>query len=139
MKPAHPGQTLLNFLEPCGITQNALARRMGVPPRRINEIVLGKRSITADTAIGLAEVLGTTELFWMRLQADYDLAVARSRRPPRPPVPDWDSFSDYYDEWDALSDRAREHNMEAQQLAMDAERLVMTRDVTVDISTRRKK
>jgi addiction module HigA family antidote len=60
-----------------GISQNALARAAGVPPRRINEIVLGKRSISADTAVRLAAVLGTSERFWLGLQADYDLEEAR--------------------------------------------------------------
>ena len=73
----HPGEVLLTeFLEPLGISQNALARAAGVPPRRINEIVLGKRSITADTAVRLAAVLGTSERFWLGLQADYDLEEA---------------------------------------------------------------
>ncbi|PPT96024.1 addiction module antidote protein, HigA family [Xanthomonas arboricola pv. arracaciae] len=70
----HPGEILLEeFLEPMGISQNALARATGVPPRRINEIVLGKRGITADTAVRLAAALGTTERFWLSLQADYEL------------------------------------------------------------------
>ncbi len=73
----HPGEVLLaEFLEPLGISQNALARAAGVPPRRINEIVLGKRSITADTAVRLAAALGTSERFWLGLQADYDLEEA---------------------------------------------------------------
>ena len=73
----HPGEVLLEeFLIPMGISQNALARDMDVPPRRINEIVLGKRGITADTAIRLARRLGTSEKFWMGLQADYDLEEA---------------------------------------------------------------
>jgi addiction module HigA family antidote len=80
MKPLpniHPGEILLaEFLEPLGISQNALARAAGVPPRRINEIVLGKRSITADTAVRLAAALGTSERFWLGLQADYDLEQA---------------------------------------------------------------
>ncbi|WP_355582301.1 HigA family addiction module antitoxin [Xanthomonas cannabis] len=59
-----------------GISQNALARATGVPPRRINEIVLGKRGITADTAVRLAAALGTTERFWLGLQADYELEQA---------------------------------------------------------------
>jgi addiction module HigA family antidote len=59
------------------ISQNALARAIGVPPRRINEIVLGKRAITADTALRLARTFGTSESFWMGLQADYDLEEAR--------------------------------------------------------------
>ena len=74
----HPGDVLLKeFLEPLGISQNALARATGVPPRRINEIVLGKRSITADTALRLAAGLGASERFWLGLQADYDLEEAR--------------------------------------------------------------
>ena len=73
----HPGEVLLEeFLIPFGISQNALARAAGVPPRRINEIVLGKRGITADTAVRLAAVLGTSERFWLGLQADYDLEEA---------------------------------------------------------------
>lgn len=76
----HPGEVLrAEFLEPMGISQNALARAMGVPPRRINEIVLGKRAITADTALRLARAFGTSESFWMGLQADYDLEEARSK------------------------------------------------------------
>src|SRR5690554_1400697 len=77
----YPGEVLLEeFLEPLGLSQNALARAVGVPPRRINEIVLGKRSITADTAdtaVRLAAALGTSERFWLGLQADYDLEEAR--------------------------------------------------------------
>ncbi|WP_049623036.1 HigA family addiction module antitoxin [Frateuria defendens] len=73
----HPGEVLLEeFLTPLGISQNALARAAGVPPRRINEIVLGKRGITADTAVRLAAALGTSERFWLGLQADYDLEEA---------------------------------------------------------------
>lgn len=74
----HPGKILLrDFLEPKGISQNALARDIGVPPRRINEIVLGKRGISADTAIRLARRFGNSERFWMQLQADFDLEEAR--------------------------------------------------------------
>jgi antitoxin HigA-1 len=74
----HAGEVLLEeFLKPLDISQNKLARAMGVPPRRINEIVHGKRAITADTAIRLARALGTSEQFWMGLQADYDLEEAR--------------------------------------------------------------
>lgn len=77
----HPGAILLNdWMIPRDFSQNGLARRLGVPPRRINEIVLGKRGISADTAIGLAAVFGTTEHYWMSLQADYELGVARARR-----------------------------------------------------------
>ena len=73
----HPGEVLLQeFLSPLGISQNALARAANVPPRRINEIVLGKRGITADTAVRLAAALGTSERFWLGLQADYDLEEA---------------------------------------------------------------
>ncbi len=73
----HPGEVLLEeFLAPLGISQNALARAAGVPPRRINEIVLGKRGISADTAVRLAAALGTSERFWLGLQADYDLEEA---------------------------------------------------------------
>lgn len=81
MKPLpniHPGEVLLEeFLQPLDISQNRLARAMGVPPRRINEIVHGKRAVTADTALRLARALGTSEQFWMGLQADYDLEKAR--------------------------------------------------------------
>ena len=74
----HPGEILLEeFLKPMDISQNRLARAMSVPPRRINEIVHGKRSVTADTALRLSHALGTTEQFWMGLQADYDLEEAR--------------------------------------------------------------
>lgn len=74
----HPGEVLQEeFLMPLGISQNALARAIAVPPRRINEIVLGKRGITADTAVRLAAALGTSERFWLGLQADYDLEEAR--------------------------------------------------------------
>jgi len=74
----HPGEVLLEeFLNPMDISQNRLARAMDVPPRRINEIVHGKRAVTADTALRLARALGTSEQFWMGLQADYDLEEAR--------------------------------------------------------------
>jgi len=74
----HPGEVLLEeFLTPLGISQNALARAAGVPPRRVNEIVLGKRGVTADTAVRLAVALGTSERFWLGLQADYELEEAR--------------------------------------------------------------
>ncbi|MEO7067745.1 MAG: HigA family addiction module antitoxin [Rhodanobacter sp.] len=73
----HPGEVLLEeFLTPMGISQNALARAARVPPRRINEIVLGKRGVTADTAVRLAAALGTSERFWLGLQADFDLEEA---------------------------------------------------------------
>jgi antitoxin HigA-1 len=73
----HPGEVLLEeFLIPLGISQNALARAAGVPPRRINEIVLGKRGVSADTAVRLAAALGTIKRFWLGLQADFDLEEA---------------------------------------------------------------
>jgi len=76
----HPGEILLEeFLLPMDISQNALARAAGVPPRRINEIVLGKRGVTADTAVRLAAALGTTERFWLGLPADYDLEEAHRK------------------------------------------------------------
>ncbi len=74
---SHPGEVLLEeFLTPMGISQNALARATAVPPRRINEIVLGKRGVTADTAVRLAAALGTSERFWLGLQDDFDLQEA---------------------------------------------------------------
>ena len=76
----HPAEVLLEeFLTPMGISQNAVARAIGVPPRRINEIVLGKRAITADTALRLAHYFGTSEQFWMVLQASFDLEEARDK------------------------------------------------------------
>lgn len=75
----HPGEILLEeFLKPLGLSQNRLARDLGVPPRRVNEIVLGKRSVTPDTALRLARYFGTSERFWLGLQTDYDLEEARS-------------------------------------------------------------
>jgi antitoxin HigA-1 len=86
LRNIHPGEVLSEeFLVPLGISQNALARAIGVPPRRVNEIVLGKRSITADTAVRLARALGTSEAFWMGLQADYDLEEARAELADRLP------------------------------------------------------
>lgn len=77
LAPVHPGEVLLEeFLKPMGISQNRLALRIRVPARRINEIVLGKRRISADTALRLALFFGTTAKFWLGLQADYDLDVA---------------------------------------------------------------
>jgi len=74
LAPVHPGEVLLEeFLKPMGISQNHLALKIGVPARRINEIVLGKRRITADTALRLAQYFGTTAKFWLGLQTDYDL------------------------------------------------------------------
>ena len=75
----HPGEILREeFLLPMNMSQNALARATDVPPRRINEIVLGKRGVTADTALRLAVAFGTSEGFWLGLQADYDLEEARA-------------------------------------------------------------
>lgn len=72
----HPGEVLWEeFLKPMGISQNRLALNIGVPPRRINEIVLGKRGITADTALRLAKFFGTSAEFWLGLQSQYDLDV----------------------------------------------------------------
>ena len=74
----HPGEILKDeFLSPLALSQTQAAHGMGVPPRRINEIVLGKRSITADTALRLALYFGTTEYFWLNLQDEYDLENAR--------------------------------------------------------------
>ena len=70
----HPGEILAEeFMTPMGITQNALARAIGVPPRRINEIVLGRRAITADTDLRLARYFGMSDGFFIRLQADFEL------------------------------------------------------------------
>ena len=76
LKPVHPGEVLLEeFLKPMGISQNHLALKIGVPARRINEIVLGKRRITADTALRLSLFFGNSARFWLGLQTDYDLDV----------------------------------------------------------------
>ena len=78
LKNIHPGEVLLEeFLVPMNLSQNALARAIGVAPRRINEIVLGKRAITADTALRLAKTFGTSEGFWLGLQAAYDVEETR--------------------------------------------------------------
>jgi len=75
-----PGEILLEeFIAPMGLTQNGLARAIGVPPRRINEIVLGKRAITADTDLRLARYFGVSEGFWLGLQADHDLLRQRRK------------------------------------------------------------
>ncbi len=77
LKPVHPGEVLLEeFLKPLGLSQNRLALSIGVPPRRINEIVLGKRSISADTALRLGRYFDMSPQFWLGLQMDYDLDVA---------------------------------------------------------------
>jgi antitoxin HigA-1 len=80
LDPIHPGEVLLaDFLEPLGLSQYRLARDISVPPRRINEIIHGKRAITADTALRLARYFGTTERFWTNLQARFDLERERDR------------------------------------------------------------
>jgi len=80
LTPIHPGEVLLkDFLEPLGLTQYRLAKGLSVPARRINEIVLGKRAITADTALRLARFFGTSDRFWLNLQAAHDLDVERDR------------------------------------------------------------
>ena len=80
IEPIHPGEILMeDFIEALGITQHKLAVSIGVPPRRINEIVHGKRGITADTAIRLARYFGTSERFWLNLQTQYELDVERDR------------------------------------------------------------
>ena len=76
LKPVHPGEVLLEeFLKPMSLSQNRLAIDIGVPPRRINEIVLGKRSVTADTALRLGRYFQMSPQFWLGLQMDYDLDV----------------------------------------------------------------
>ena len=76
LKPVHPGEVLLEeFLKPMSLSQNRLALNISVPPRRINEIVLGKRSITADTALRLGRYFQMSPQFWLGLQMDYDLDV----------------------------------------------------------------
>jgi len=77
LAPVHPGEILQKeFLEPMGLNQNRLALALGVPARRINEIVLGKRGITADTALRLARYFKMSPQFWLGLQMDYELDVA---------------------------------------------------------------
>ncbi len=80
LAPIHPGEVLLeDFLEPLGLSQYRVAKGLSVPPRRINEIVHGKRSITADTALRLARFFGTSDRFWLNLQGAYDLDMERDR------------------------------------------------------------
>jgi len=80
MAPVHPGEILFEeFLKPLGISQYRLAKDISVPPRRINEIVHGKRSITADTALRLARYFGLSERFWLNLQSRYDLEVEKDK------------------------------------------------------------
>jgi addiction module HigA family antidote len=78
--PVHPGEVLMEeFLEPLGLSQYRVAKQTGVPPRRINEIVHGRRAVTADTALRLACFFGTTPEYWLNLQSLYDLEVLRDR------------------------------------------------------------
>ena len=80
LPPIHPGEVLLEeFLNPMGISQYRLAKSLSVPPRRINEIVHGKRAITADTALRLSRFFGTSERFWLNLQTRYDLETEKDR------------------------------------------------------------
>ena len=80
LAPTHPGEVLLEeFLEPMGISQYRLANDISVSPRRINEIVHGKRAVTADTALRLSRYFGTSDKFWLNLQTGYDLDVERDR------------------------------------------------------------
>ncbi|MEV0063858.1 HigA family addiction module antitoxin [Nocardia sp. NPDC050718] len=78
LAPVHPGEVLMeDFIEPLGITQHRVAVAIGVPPRRINEIVHGKRRITADTALRLGRYFGTSDIFWLNLQNRHDLEIER--------------------------------------------------------------
>jgi addiction module HigA family antidote len=80
LHPIHPGEILLEeFLEPMEISQYKLAKDISVPPRRINEIVLGKRAITPDTALRLSRYFGLSERFWMNLQTRYDIEVEKDK------------------------------------------------------------
>jgi antitoxin HigA-1 len=80
LPPIHPGEILLEeYLKPMGISQYRLARSLSVPPRRINEIVHGKRGMSADTGLRLARFFGTSERFWLNLQTRYDLEVEKDR------------------------------------------------------------
>jgi len=81
MAPVHPGEILLEeFFKPLGVSQYHLAEEVGVPARRVNEIVHGQRRISADTALRMACFSGTSERFWINLQARYDLEVEKDRR-----------------------------------------------------------
>lgn len=78
LAPVHPGEILWEeFMKPLRLSQNRLGRELHVPPRRINEIIHGKRAVSADTALRLSRFFGTTAEFWLGLQADYGLAMAR--------------------------------------------------------------
>jgi addiction module HigA family antidote len=84
LSPTHPGEILLEeFLKPLGISQYRLAKDIHVPARRINEIVQGKRSISADTALRLSRYFGTSDRFWINLQTRYDLEIEKDRLGPR--------------------------------------------------------
>jgi addiction module HigA family antidote len=78
LAPVHPGEVLMeDFIGPLGLTQHRVALAIGVPPRRINEIVHGKRRITADTALRLSRYFGTTDLFWINLQNRFDIEIEK--------------------------------------------------------------
>src|SRR5713101_1709506 len=80
LSPIHPGEVLFEeFLKPLRISQYRLASEISVPPRRINEIVHGKRSVSADTALRLARYFGTSDRFWLNLQSRYDLETEKDR------------------------------------------------------------
>lgn len=80
LAPIHPGEILLEeFLGPLGLSQYRLSKNISVPPRRINEIVHGKRAVTADTSLRLARYFGTSERFWLNLQSRYDLEIEKER------------------------------------------------------------
>jgi antitoxin HigA-1 len=77
-EPTHPGEILkTEFLDPLGISQYRIAKAIDVPPRRINEIVHGKRGVSADTALRLSRALGLSDMFWINMQAHYDAEIAR--------------------------------------------------------------
>lgn len=81
MRPIHPGEILLeDYLEPLGMSVNALSKELYVPAQRLNEIVRERRGVSADTAMRLARYFGTTEQFWLNLQTDYDLRRAREEK-----------------------------------------------------------
>ncbi len=83
MPPIHPGEVFMaDFLQPLGVTQHHVAISIGVPPRRINEIVHGKRRVSANTALRLSKYFGTSERFWINLQAQYDLEIEKDQLGP---------------------------------------------------------
>ena len=83
MPPIHPGEVLMaDFLQPLGVTQHHVAILIGVPPRRINEIVHGKRRVSVNTALRLSKYFGTSERFWINLQAQYDLEIEKDQLGP---------------------------------------------------------